>query len=301
VTVPATAVRIAGIAITVGMAGMAGIAGIAGCSSSGTSSSTSLSSSSLSSSSLPSTRPPGASASAPVSPASSSGRFWIMGHKVFDEMISNAAARRALAGNTVYVLKGSAASRAAGQAAGIHVVETADFTSEATLAAMLPRLPAGTGAVLYDNEHWPLTPPDEQADPVRYYQKAEALVHAAGYVFIATPGATVVPSVAAYADVVDVQAQEVQATPSEYSGKVLPVVKEIRRANPKVIIVSGLSTNPRRGIPTAAQLVADAKSVASYVQGYWLNVPAPGPACPRCGQPHPQIGIRFLQLLGPAR
>jgi hypothetical protein len=223
-----------------------------------------------------------------------------MGHNVFDEVISDPAARRALAGDTVYVIEGSAADRAAGQAAGIHVVETADFTSEATLAATLPSLPAGIGAVLYDNEHWSLTPPAEQADPASYYQKAEALVHAAGYVFIATPGTTVVPSVAAYADVVDVQAQESQATPSEYSGRVLSIVQEIRRANPKVIIVSGLSTNPREGIPTATQLVEDAHSVANYVQGYWLNVPAPGPSCPRCLQPQPQLGIQFVQLLGPA-
>jgi hypothetical protein len=224
-----------------------------------------------------------------------------MSHNVFDEMISDPAARRALAGDTVYVLKGSAATRAAGQAAGIRVVETADFTSEATLAAMLPHLPSGTGAVLYDNEHWSLTPLDQQADPASYYKKAEALVHAAGYVFIATPGTTVAPSVAAYADVVDVQAQESQATSSEYSRRVLPIVQEIRRANPKVIIVSGLSTNPRMGIPAAAQLVDDARSVASYVQGYWLNVPAPGPSCPRCLQPQPQLGMQFLQLLGPAR
>lgn len=214
-------------------------------------------------------------------------------------MISDSAALHALAGGTVYLLEGSAGSRAANQAAGIHVVETADFTSEATLAAELPSLPSGTGAVLYDNEPWPLTPPDEQADPASYYQKAEALVHAAGYVFIATPlPVTVVPSVAAYADVVDVQAQEAQATPSEYSGWVLPIVQEIRRANPKVIIVSGLSTNPSRGIPTAAQLVDDAHSVAGYVQGFWLNVPNRGPACPRCHQPQPQLGIQFLQLLG---
>jgi hypothetical protein len=223
-----------------------------------------------------------------------------MGHQVFDEMISDPAARRALVGDTIYVLGGFAGTRAATDAAGIHIVETADFTSEATLAAGLRSLPSGTGAVLYDNEHWSFTPPDEQADPASYYQKAEALVHAAGYVFIATPGSTTVRSVAAYADVVDVQAQESQATPSEYSGRVLPIAQEIRRADSKVIIVSGLSTNPRVGIPTAEQLVEDARSVASWVQGYFLNVPAPGPSCPRCLPPQPQLGMHFLQLLGPA-
>jgi len=41
------------------------------------------------------------------------------------------------------------------------------------------------------------------------------------------------------------------------------------------------------------------RRTASSVDGYWLNIPAGGPSCPRCGQPQPQVVAAALHALYP--
>ncbi len=160
----------------------------------------------------------------------------------------------------------------------------------------------GTNAILYDNENqasWKTTPEIEKRHQYRYYKKACEFAHAHGYAFIATPLSDdhprLVARVARFSDVVDVQAQWLQSSVTRYSKHVLPLAREVRRANPSTIILSGLTTNSDLGgIPTPSRLVACAKSVQPLVQGYWLNLPT---ARRRDG--YADIACRFLELLGP--
>ncbi len=161
----------------------------------------------------------------------------------------------------------------------------------------------GTKAILYDNENqpsWTTTPKIEKEHQYRYYKRAAEFSHSHGYAFIATPLSKdhprLVARVAPFSDVLEIQAQWLQSSTTRYSNHVLPLAREVRRANPSTIILSGLSTNSNLGgIPTPSRLVACAKSVQPLVQGYWLNLPT---ATRRDG--YADIACKFLELLGPA-
>jgi hypothetical protein len=70
-----------------------------------------------------------------------------------------------------------------------------------------------------------------------------------------------------------------------------------RATNPAVRVLAGLSTNPSSGDPTAQQLVDAVVATLGVVEGYWLNVPAPGPYCPACNPQRPDLAVALLQLL----
>lgn len=230
-------------------------------------------------------------------------RYWIISTPALNDLMANTSTRNVIAADTIFVpIKKS--EQLAPATAGLHIIPTETFTSEAALASALSSsaiLPS-TKAILYDNEDWSLTPTEEQSQPAVYYRKAASLVHAKGYIFIGTPVSKSDPQIdteiASYVDVLDIQSQYDQSTSSAYAGHVLPIARDAHATNPSLIILSGLSTNPPAGIPTADQLVNDARSVQPTIQGYWLNIPAPGTACPKCHQPQPQIGIDLLLQLG---
>ena len=233
-------------------------------------------------------------------------RYWIMGSRVFDDMVSNAQSKDALINDTIYVIYSGNISLSSASS-NLHIVKTAYFTSEASLnrAVMDNTLPVGTQALLYDNENWAETPANEKVNPVFYYKQAFALARSHNLLMIATPGNdSIDQQIAPYANVVDIQAQESQASVSEYDNKVLPIANAIKKANPSAIILSGLSTNPHAGVPTPNQLVDDARSVYGNVQGFWLNIPNKPANCTlkdtggRCAGPQPQIGQQFLAQLG---
>lgn len=236
--------------------------------------------------------------------SSSSGRYWIIETQALNELVVDSSARNALANDTIFV-PGNSFKQLVPQTMGLHLVKTESFTSEASLASALSDkvITTGTKAILYDNEDWTLTPVDEQLNPLQYYQKAASLVHAAGYIFIGTPvsktDTQIDVQIAPYVDVLDIQSQYDQSVATVYASHVLPIAKAARHANSKLIILAGLSTNPSAGIPTYQELVNDASAVNSIVQGYWLNIPSPGTACPKCHLPQPQLGIQFLSSLFP--
>ncbi|HEV2402706.1 MAG TPA: hypothetical protein VGS08_00720 [Candidatus Saccharimonadales bacterium] len=231
-------------------------------------------------------------------------RYWIMSHTVLDKMSANMSARAALANDILYVT-GFSPDQTTPAEQGLHIIPTRDFTSETTFARSISSgaIPSYVKAVLYDNEPWQLTPRNERQNVVFYYQRANEIAHAHRLLLIATP----VPSsysvqVAPYADVVDVQAQSEQASVSMYVNHIQSRAQGSRRANPRVVVLSGVSTNPTAGDPTPQQLLDIANATfPNTVQGWWLNIPSPGTACPRCHQPRPDIGISFLSQLGPNR
>jgi hypothetical protein len=206
-----------------------------------------------------------------------------------------------------------------GPAAVTGAVKTVTFASYAALSSTLAagRLPAGTRAVLYDNEDWPLTPVQEQQDPAKYEQLAAGLAHAHHLLFVSTPATDltdvlaphatnhyaaylqlhIAADAARYADVIDIQAQGAEADLATFVPFVKAAAAQARQANPRVIVLAGISTNPSGQAITGAQLVAAVLAVRPFVNGFWLNIPSAGAACPRCGTAQPQVAVPVLRLL----
>lgn len=171
--------------------------------------------------------------------------------------------------------------------------------------------------VVYDQEAWPFTPAAEQRDPAAYLRRAAALVHARGLQLIATPATDLVRvrdphagavypaflrlgiagGAARYADVYEIQAQGAEADVAAYRAFVEQAAAQARRANPRIIVLAGLSTNPSGRRVAASVLYQDVLATRTAVAGFWLNVPSGGAQCPRCGAPQPQVGVALLRLL----
>jgi len=198
-------------------------------------------------------------------------------------------------------------------------LRTVTFTSYQTMEKQLagPGLPAGTAAVLYDNEAWSLTPAAEQRDPAKYEELAAKLAHAHHLLLISTPAVDLTDvlaptqsdhfaaylrlglaaSAAKYADVIDIQAQGSETNLSRFSSFVKEAAAQARGANPHVIVLAGISTNPSGQRVSSAQFTGAYNGVRAYVNGYWLNIPAQGTACPKCGTPQPKVAVPVLQML----
>jgi hypothetical protein len=177
----------------------------------------------------------------------------------------------------------------------------------------------GAAAVLYDVEDWALTPKAQQQNPAKYEAEGHRLASARGVVFIAAPAMDLVRvldpngsgtvaqrflsldligQAARNADIVDIQAQGLEGS-SQYTSFVTAAAAQAKAANPDVKVLAGLSTNPAGRAISAAVLAQDAQSVRGVVDGYWLNIPSSGTACPTCGAARPQVAVPWLeQLLG---
>jgi hypothetical protein len=173
-------------------------------------------------------------------------------------------------------------------------------------------------AVLYDNENWNFTPKDEQLSSVQSTQRAAELAHEHGLLLIASPAVNLVRSLdpnfsgkrfdrflqldllggaARYADVVVVQAQGAETALPLYSDFVNAAARQIRSSNQHATVLAGISTNPSGQKVTADQVLAAVRATESGVDGYWFNVPSPGPYCPGCTEFRPDIAIQVLRAL----
>jgi hypothetical protein len=161
--------------------------------------------------------------------------------------------------------------------------------------------------VIFDNEDWQYTPPWEQKNQEKYEVLAALLAQQHGIVFIDTPSAKtyfqiVKEDVAAarYASVVEIQSQARDKSPSLFIANVLQAVAAIRKVNPTIPILAGLSTDAL-GKPTTVQdMVQEYNGVKFDVQGFWLNAntwAAPrGRGCAPEGCP--QTARKFLNDIG---
>jgi hypothetical protein len=207
--------------------------------------------------------------------------------------------------------------------AGWTSTPTASFTSYAGLQSALSgnTLDPRIKAVLYDNEHWSLTPAVEQSDPAHYDQLAAQLAHQHHLQFIATPAIDLVsvlkpdaPSgngqryqafldlgvvgrIAATADVIDIQAQGSEGNVALFTSFVDAAAAQARKANPAIKVIAGISTNPNGAAVTADEIDRAARAVRANVDGYWMNDPASSTACPTCTGPYPQIALPALSGL----
>ena len=199
------------------------------------------------------------------------------------------------------------------------VIPTVKFTSYAGLKQAIANggLPSWVKAVLYDNEPWSFTPEVEQRAPGPYTEMAAALAHRHHLLFLASPalGLTAVlrPGVtrrataylqlglaaqaARAADVVNLQAQSLERSTSAYVAFVREAAAQARRARPGVTVLAGISSNPTGPPVTAAQLIGAMAGARRYVDGYWMNIPSPGAACPRCNAPRPDLAIAAIRSL----
>lgn len=184
------------------------------------------------------------------------------------------------------------------------------WASEAAFASDVAngRVPDGVRAVMYDPETWSATPVAEQQDPEAAMRAFAALARRHGYVVVITPhpGLVAAPgagcsarptetqqeaflrcdlegSAARYADVVEVQAQSLEADVGAYRAFVSKAARQARASNPGVLVISGLSTN----FAMEPSTLFDAwQSVSDVVDGHYLNVPH--------GR-RPRVAVGFLQ------
>jgi hypothetical protein len=203
---------------------------------------------------------------------------------------------------------------------GYRAMSAATFPSYVALQSALEsgRLPKEVRAVLYDNEAWKFTPPEEQHDIARFAKLAADAAHSRGLIFIATPAVdltrvlspqvksgrydeylrlSIAGAAARYADVYEIQAQGSLGDLALYTRFVREAAAQARAANPKVTIFAGLSTNPSGKRVTPQDLYDAVAATRDTVAGYWLNIPGGGPYCPKCGEPQPRVAIELLKML----
>ncbi|MCY0885482.1 MAG: hypothetical protein OWV35_06300 [Firmicutes bacterium] len=224
-------------------------------------------------------------------------RVWIIAASALDRIAGNPAVRQVLDHPSTWV---SVPVHGQGLPQGWRVTPFVHFASEAALARAVRtgRLPPGIRGLGYDNERWPLTPAREQRNPARYVARAAALAHRHRWAYLQLGNLPVDGSRvggARWAQVIDLQVQSAERDPARYAALVRRWTAAARRRNPQVQVVAGLSTNPPPGTPvTLAELEADVRASERVVNGYWLNLPEPGRACPRCGPPDPALAVRLL-------
>jgi hypothetical protein len=61
--------------------------------------------------------------------------------------------------------------------------------------------------------------------------------------------------------------------------------------------LADLSTNPNGQHVSTRQFTAAFHAVRGHVRGYWLNIPAAGKACPKCGPPKPAVALPLLRSI----
>lgn len=177
---------------------------------------------------------------------------------------------------------------------GYAAASVVGFRSYAAFAKKVGQLHRGQW-VLYDNEHWSLTPVDEQRHPAKYMRKFAQLAHSHGLKVIETPardlmsvpgadcvrqpGQTTdkaylmcrIPQDARYADIYEIQAQADQPDTAGYTSFVKAARRKALDANSHLVLLAGL-TSDRGGSP--AQIFACWKATSKLVAGYWMNTNA---------------------------
>jgi hypothetical protein len=248
---------------------------------------------------------------------SATGITWVIERNALDELHSSGMSTSqlsALFDNSDTYLVGGFGSSAQPDISG--------WTSHRTLTSTnlsSSKVPSGVTALLYDNESWSLTPRIQQENPSEYEAKALGIAQQKGLVLISTPATDlanvldpgpsntmdqrylqlgIIGQAARNSNIVDIQSQGLEGS-SQFTEFVTEAAQQAKQANPNVVVLAGISTNPSGHQISAQTFEQDANSVRSVVNGYWLNIPAAGTACPRCGTPQPQVAIPWLdQLLG---
>jgi hypothetical protein len=163
---------------------------------------------------------------------------------------------------------------------------------------------------MYDPEGWDVTPAAEQRDPFAYYERFSEIARHRGWTVIITPHpslATVagarcgarsdeseidaflrcgfVGEAARWADIVEIQAQQLEADPVAYRAFVVAAAAQARTANPHVKVIAGITTGRTS---TAEEMFRAWDSVRDVVDGYYLAI---------IGNDRVPTGLQFLRML----
>ncbi len=181
---------------------------------------------------------------------------------------------------------------------GYAATPIASYTSYAQFAQDLAdgKFPKGYTWVMYGIESTTNTPTIEKQHPDVYLPKFAKLAHQHHLKVIEVPGVDLVyvagsdchykypetsaqayirchiPSDANQADIYLIEAQGDESNLNEYVSLVNSAVTQVRAANPKITVMSGLTTDRGNSV---AQIVACWKATHNKVAGYWLNSTAP--------------------------
>jgi hypothetical protein len=242
---------------------------------------------------------------------------WLFNGPGIAAIAADAKASRFLDNSQPFVMTGR---NVAAIPPGWNAIPFASFTS---FRAIKSALKGGTVAedvegIIYDNESWQFTPEDEQQNPALYEKRTADLVHAHGLLFLAAPAVDLVAVLAGenrttpydaylrlgiaadaahYADVVDIQAQGPERDTTFYANFVGQAAAQARQANPNVLVLAGISTNPSGQHVTANDVLWAIAATRDSVDGYWFNIPSPSEYCPSCNDFRPDIAIEVLRRL----
>jgi hypothetical protein len=145
--------------------------------------------------------------------------------------------------------------------------------------------------VVYDPEPWAATPEAEARNPVAYARMFAILAHRHGWLAMMAPscrllrrmpgsrkvsvfdacGPLIQAAMAPYADILDLQAQSMEGDTNAYASHVIDWAARARGANPRIKVIAQLSTARSHNAPPDV-LLRDALSVASYVDGFWIDI-----------------------------
>jgi len=222
--------------------------------------------------------------------------IWLLAESHFDQVVSVPAVRALFDRGVTY----EPITPRQHPSTLVPVIPTADFHSEQLLATSVNdnTLAPGVRAIIYDNERFANTPLVEQQHIRHYTDLAASVAAKHGLQSICDfiqpdrlpPGTRTPANEVPPCSIVGLNTvQQSERSPSRYKAVVAKEVAIIRKVNPKVPIIAGLSSNPRGAPVSASELTADMKATAGLVNGYWLNVPAPGVGCPQCHAPNPAV------------
>jgi hypothetical protein len=229
---------------------------------------------------------------------------WIFAESHFDQVVGAPGVARLMEGGEVF----EPMSTKQRPSSLLPVLPTAVFHSYQDLLGLANSggLPGPYKAILYDNERFADTPSNEQADPHHYDTLVAQLAKRYGLTSICDfiqpdrlpsserdPAQEVPPC-----DVIGLNTvQQSERNPAQYKAIVAKETSTIRSMSPSVPVLAGLSSNPAGGAVTASELAQDIEATRAIVNGWWLNVPAPGVGCPDCGKPQPQIMADALEMV----
>jgi hypothetical protein len=242
---------------------------------------------------------------------------WLFNGPGIAAIAADAEASRLLDNSQPFVVTGR---NVAAIPPGWNAIPFASFTS---FRAIESALKGGTLAhdaegIIYDNENWQFTPEQEQQNPARYEKRSADLVHAHGLLFLAAPAVDLVAVLAVqsqttpydaylrlgiaadaarYAEIVVIQAQGSERDTTLYAEFVGQAAAQARWANPNVLVLAGISTNPSGQRVTANDILRAIAATRDSVDGYWFNIPSPSQYCPSCNDFRPDIAIEVLRRL----
>jgi len=243
---------------------------------------------------------------------------WLFAGPAIAALASDVNAARLLADSQPFLMAGRPVREVPLNWNAVHI-HSCKSLSEIRNALAPGGLDPNVRGILYDYENWEFTPEEEQRNPALFVKQAADTVHAHGLLFFTAPAVDLVPvlapgsdlrrqddtylrlnlaaDAARYADVFDIQAQRFERNTQLYARFVREAAAQAKLANPNVVVLAGVSTQPSGQFVTADDIVAAINATHGIVDGYWFNIPKPSTYSPRVTEFRPDIAVEVLRRL----